>query len=91
MTTRATEQAVVELEFYRHLADELDWDRTLGSETSLLADLGLDSLRTLEILLVVEELGVELADDDVPDWETLGDVYQTYRRAACGPGWVRDS
>jgi acyl carrier protein len=86
MTSRATDQAVVEPEFYRHLADELEWDRTLGGETSLLADLGLDSLRILEILLVVEELGVELADDDVPEWETLGDVYQSYRRAACGTG-----
>ena len=85
MTSRTTEQPIVELEFYRHLADELDWDRALGRETSLLADLGLDSLRILEILLVVEELGVELADDDVPEWETLGDVYQTYRRARCEP------
>jgi acyl carrier protein len=86
MTSRTTDQAVVELEFYRHLAEELEWDRSLGRETSLLADLGLDSLRVLEILLVVEELGVQLADDDVPEWETLGDVYQSYRRAACGPG-----
>jgi acyl carrier protein len=86
MTSRATDQVIVELEFYRHLADELEWDATLGRDTSLLADLGLDSLRILEILLVVEELGVELADDDVPGWETLGDVYQSYRRAACGPG-----
>jgi acyl carrier protein len=86
MTSRATDQVIVELEFYRHLADELEWDATLGRDTSLLADLGLDSLRILEILLVVEELGVELADDDVPAWETLGDVYQSYRRAACGPG-----
>ncbi len=85
MTSRATDQAVVELDFYRHLADELEWDGTFGRETSLLADLGLDSLRILEILLVVEELGVELADDEVPEWETLGDVYQSYRRAACGP------
>jgi acyl carrier protein len=85
MTSRATVQAILELEFYDHLADELEWDGTLGPETSLLADLGLDSLRILEILLVVEELGVELADDDVPGWETLGDVYQSYRRAACGP------
>jgi acyl carrier protein len=86
MTSRAADHAVVETEFYRHIADELEWDRTLGGETSLLADLGLDSLRILEILLVVEELGVELADDDVPEWETLGDVYQSYRRAACGTG-----
>jgi acyl carrier protein len=86
MTSRATDQVIVELEFYRHLADEVEWDATLGRDTSLLADLGLDSLRILEILLVVEELGVELADDDVPGWETLGDVYQSYRRAACGPG-----
>lgn len=86
MTSRATDQVIVELEFYRHLADELEWDATLGRDTSLLADLGLDSLRILEILLVVEELGVELADDDVPGWETLGDIYQSYCRAACGPG-----
>jgi acyl carrier protein len=86
MTSRATDQVIAELEFYRHLADELEWDAALGRDTSLLADLGLDSLRILEILLVVEELGVELADDDVPGWETLGDVYQSYRRAACGPG-----
>ncbi len=86
MTSRPTDQAIVELDFYRHLAAELEWDVAPGRETSLLADLGVDSLRSLEILLVVEELGVELADDDVPEWETLGDVYQSYRRAACGPG-----
>jgi acyl carrier protein len=85
MTSRVTDQSILELDFYRHLAGELEWEGTIGRETALLADLGLDSLRILEILLVVEELGVELADDEVPGWETVGDVYQSYRRAACGP------
>jgi acyl carrier protein len=85
VTSRTTDQAVVEADFYRHLADELEWDGAPGRETALMADLGLDSLRILEILLVVEELGVELADEEVPEWETLGDVYRSYRRAACGP------
>jgi len=85
MTSRATDQAIVESEFYRHLAAELEWGGAPGRDTALLEDLGMDSLRILEILLVVEELGVELADADVPDWQTLGDVCQSYRRAACGP------
>lgn len=86
MTSLPTDGAVAEHDFYRHLAEELEWDGAAGRDTALLADLGLDSLRILEILLVVEELGVELADEDVPEWETLGDVYQSYRRSADGSG-----
>ena len=85
MTSPATDQSIDEVELYRHLAEELEWDGAPGRETALVADLGLDSLRVLEILLVVEELGVELADDEVPGWETLGDVYQSYRRAGRQP------
>jgi acyl carrier protein len=82
--SRTTDEAVVEVDFYRHLAEELEWDSAPGPETALLADLGLDSLRVLEILLVVEELGVEVADEEVPAWETLGDIYQSYLRATLG-------
>jgi acyl carrier protein len=82
MTSRMTEQVLPEADFYSYLSRQLDWDGDLDRDTYLLEDLGLDSVRILEILLLVEDLGVELADEQVPGWKTFGDVYHSYRSAA---------
>lgn len=85
MTSKATEPLMGDQEFFAYLSGHLDWDGDLGRDTYLVEDVGLDSLRILEILLLVEDLGVEIRDDDVPGWRTFGDTYESYRQAAAMP------
>jgi acyl carrier protein len=49
-------------------------------------DLGLDSLQRYEILLIIEELGVLLDEDDVALCKTVGDLYRLYLTARQVPG-----
>jgi len=44
-------------------------------EMELVADLGMDSARALELLVELEEqLGIEISDDDAGQLNTVGDV-----------------
>jgi acyl carrier protein len=55
----------------------------LAPETDLVADLGLDSLRSFELVVELEEaFGVALADDQVRGIRTVGDALQALERAA---------
>ena len=45
-------------------------------------DLELDSVRMLELVVVIEELGVELPADTFITAKTLGEVYDRYLTAA---------
>jgi acyl carrier protein len=82
MTSRTPGQLISEVEFYGYLSNQLQWGGDIGPDTYLVEDLGLDSLMILEILLLVEDLGVELADEEVPGWKTFGDVYRSYYSTA---------
>ncbi len=47
----------------------------LKPEQSLVADLGIDPPRALELLVELEDaLGIEISDDDAARMETVGDV-----------------
>ena len=48
-------------------------------DACLVTDLGVDSLRLVELLLRLEELGVEISPDAVWEIETVGDAYHYYR------------
>ena len=51
----------------------------LRPEACLVTDLGVDSLRMVEILLRLEELGLEISPDAVWEIETVADAYGYYR------------
>jgi acyl carrier protein len=47
----------------------------LKPEMDLVADLGIDSPKALQLLVDLEDrLGIEISDDDAAKMETLGDV-----------------
>lgn len=47
----------------------------LKSDMDLVADLGIDSPKALELLVELEEvLGVEISDEDAARMETVGDI-----------------
>ncbi|MBN1660178.1 MAG: acyl carrier protein [Anaerolineae bacterium] len=51
----------------------------LVPEACLVTDLGVDSLRLVEIFLRLEDLGVEVSPDAVWEIETVGDAYEYYK------------
>lgn len=66
--------------FQAVLADLLHADvAQLRPEACLVTDLGVDSLRLVEILLRLEELGLEISPDAVWEIETVADAYHYYR------------
>lgn len=80
--------------FARHLAGELGWDADQLRPGALLEeDCGLDSIGMYELVLLVEDFGVEVDEDDLLSWYTLGDVHVSVKTAllaqpAVGP-WVQ--
>jgi acyl carrier protein len=54
----------------------------LTLETNLVVDLGLDSLKLLEIVLEFEKLGVPVSLADAWGIQTVGDAWQVYQRMA---------
>ena len=44
----------------------------------MIEDLGLDSFNMVNLILLVEELGVHMPDDVVVRFDTFGDVYEAY-------------
>jgi acyl carrier protein len=52
----------------------------LRPDACLITDLGVDSLRMVEILLRLEELGLEISPDAVWEIETVADAYAYYQQ-----------
>jgi acyl carrier protein len=66
--------------FQTMLAELLNEDTTrLGPDAYFITDLGVDSLRLVEILLHLEEMGLEVSPDLAWELQTVGDAYQYYR------------
>ncbi len=66
-------------EFAEHVGDglgiELD---ALVPDARLVEDIGLDSFDLVELLTLVEELGVRFPDDVAVGIETMGDLHREY-------------
>ncbi len=55
---------------------------TIGEQTELVEDLGLDSLESIELVMEIEEkMGLELADDDMDGIKTVGQLADVIERA----------
>ena len=66
--------------FQAVLAELLSVDvARLQPEAYFITDLGVDSLRLVEILLRLEELGLEVSPDLAWELHTVGDAYRYYQ------------
>jgi len=69
--------------FQAMLADLLKVDvAQVTPEAYFITDLGLDSIRMLEILLCLEEMGIELSLELAWRIQTVGDAYCYYQQQA---------
>jgi acyl carrier protein len=64
----------------------LDLPATLAPGTSFAEHLAFDSLRMLELLLALEQLGVELTEQDFARIETVGDAFALYLASTASAG-----
>jgi acyl carrier protein len=68
-------------EFVVLVAGELDLDpASVTPDARLAADLGLDSVGVYELVLVLEDRGVDLLDEQLDQLVTVGDWYAASQR-----------
>jgi acyl carrier protein len=68
-------------DFQAVLADLLNVDLAqLAPEAYFITDLGVDSLRMVQMLLRLEEMGVELSLESAWQIQTVGDAYRYYQQ-----------
>jgi len=69
--------------FQAMVADLLDVDvARLIPDAYFITDLGVDSLRLADLLLRLEDLGVEVSPDLAWEVQTVGDAYRVYQEQA---------
>jgi len=69
--------------FQAMVADLLDVDAArLTPDAYFITDLGVDSLRLADLLLRLEDLGVEVSPDLAWEVQTVGDAYRVYQEQA---------
>jgi acyl carrier protein len=71
--------------FQALLADLLEVDvAQLTPEAYFVTDLGIDSLRMIQVLLRMEQMGLRLSLESVWRIQTVGDAYRYYQEQANG-------
>jgi acyl carrier protein len=71
--------------FQTMLADVLALDvAQVRPEAYFITDLGVDSIRMVEVLLRLEEMGLELSPDATWQIQTVGDAYRYYQEQVSG-------
>lgn len=69
-------------DFQAMLAELLNTDPALlKADAYFITDLGVDSLRLAEILLQLEDLGLEISPDLVWEIQTVADAYRYYQES----------
>lgn len=67
-------------DFVRLIAENFDMDPARVQPASMVGtDLGLDSIGVYELLMIVEDLGVDLTDEQLDQLRTVQDWYDAYR------------
>jgi acyl carrier protein len=70
-------------DFRKLLAEELMLpEDQLTKEASLIQDLQVDSLALASMMLRMEELGFDFPIESAWEMETVGDIYDTYKKHA---------
>ena len=74
-------------EFARRVSDALELEQDeVVPEARFDEDLGLDSYDLVELLTMVDEMGVRVPDDVAVGIETIGDLYREYEQRATRTG-----
>ncbi len=74
-------------EFRQLIARELQVDEEkVVPEASFVEDLLADSIRLVELMLRLEDLGIQIPLEAAWEIRTVGDAYRLYREQAIGPG-----
>ena len=89
MTAKPTKGPVTFEEFKHMLADVLQVDETkVVPEASFVSDLLVDSIKLVELMLGLEENGINIPMEAAWDVQTVGDAYRVYRDSAAVSGQV---
>jgi acyl carrier protein len=65
-------------EFVSYIAHAIGLTPPVTLDSDLVVDLGFDSLMTYELLVAVEDLGVEVSEDEWLDAVTVRDCFTIY-------------
>jgi acyl carrier protein len=67
-------------DFTKLIAEHFEMDPvTVRPDALVTADLGLDSIGVYELLMIVEDRGVDLTDEQLDQLRTVQDWYDAYR------------
>lgn len=70
-------------EFKHVLSEQLKIEEgKVTQEASFIEDLMVDSIQLVDLMLSLEEMGIEIPLEAAWDVETVGDAYQVYQRFA---------
>lgn len=87
MTEKNSNKPITFEEFQHMLADVLQMDEDqLTPEASFVTDLMVDSIKLVELMLGLEENGVNIPMEAAWDVQTVGDAYRVYKESASVAG-----
>lgn len=80
MTDKPAKDPISFEEFKRLLAEELQIEEgKIVPEASFVTDLLVDSIKLVELMLRLEEKGIEIPMEAAWDVQTVGDAYRVYK------------
>ena len=83
MTEQASKKPITFEEFQHMLADVLQMDEEkLVPGASFVNDLMVDSIKLVELMLGLEENGINIPMEAAWDVQTVGDAYRVYKDSA---------
>jgi len=83
MTTKPTKGPIAFEEFKHLIADVLQVEETkVVPEASFVSDLLVDSIKLVELMLGLEENGINIPMEAAWDVQTVGDAYRVYQESA---------
>lgn len=87
MTEKTSKVPISFKEFQHMLADVLQIDENqLTSEASFVNDLMVDSIKLVELMLGLEENGINIPMEAAWDVQTVGDAYRVYKESTATSG-----
>jgi acyl carrier protein len=83
MTAKSSKAPITFEEFKHLVADGLQVDESkVVPEASFVSDLMVDSIKLVELMLGLEENGINIPMEAAWDVQTVGDAYRVYKESA---------
>jgi acyl carrier protein len=87
MTEKASKGPITFEEFQHMLAEVLQMDEDkLVPDASFVSDLMVDSIKLVELMLGLEENGINIPMEAAWDVQTVGDAYRVYKESTATSG-----